>query len=78
MINNTCNSCPEGTYYNYKLLKCSSLCGDNAAYQNGRCYCLKGFYVINGVCSTCPNGYRFDTNLRKCISNCHPTQILVG
>lgn len=75
LINNECQQCPAGTYFNYKTLACESLCGPYADYnpRDQLCYCHNGYYVVDGICGKCPAGYSYNANTKHCdlpVSQC--------
>ena len=78
MIGNACVQCPPGTFYNFRMMTCDSLCGANAIFQNGRCFCNPGYFVINGRCQSCPKGTAYDNTTKNCVSICSRNEVFDG
>ena len=74
-INQVCDTCPEGFYYDFKALECRPLCGANAQYRNGRCYCRSGFFLINNRCQQCAYGTVYDPSSQKCYNICGQNEV---
>jgi hypothetical protein len=74
MINSKCDVCDDGTYWNYRLVGCVSICGEHATYNadDGKCYCNDGYKVLkvgnNLRCGKCTLGTVYDKNTRTCVS----------
>lgn len=68
LINNVCNSCPEGTTFNEGSKSCVSICdGINEVYNKG-CVCKTGTFRINNICGTCPTGQVYDEIKKACVN----------
>ena len=54
----------------------NAVCGKNQAYQDGRCACAQGFYLIGSACDVCPPYSAYDLPTLSCL--CIPGYVLVN
>lgn len=54
----------------------NATCGKNQIYQDSRCVCAQGFFLIGGVCDVCPPYSAYDLPTLSCL--CIPGYVLVN
>lgn len=51
------------------------MCGANAQFRNGRCFCNSGFFLINNRCQPCAYGTVYDPTSQRCYNICAQNEV---